>query len=86
MSKLKPPYVESKSPAFYGKNMIIPFKVNRANSIREFESISVLIKTVQTNIIKATITVEVSKCVWYDGENGVYKVNVNLGDFEPLVG
>ena len=86
MSKLKPPYVESKSPAFYGKNMIIPFKVNRANSIREFESISVLIKTVQTNIIKATITVEVSKYVWYDGENGVYKVNVNLGDFEPVVG
>ena len=56
MSKLYPPYIDSKLPAFYSVdnkvNIQIPFQMNRAVGIDEVLSMKVLIKTVSTNIEK----------------------------------
>lgn len=53
--KLSPPQIESKLPAFVKGNIQIPFNLNRAVGRNEVGSVKLLIKTVQTNIVKAII-------------------------------
>jgi hypothetical protein len=48
MVKLYPPYIEGTIPAFYGDSITVPFSMNRAISRDEFNSFSLLIKTIQT--------------------------------------
>ena len=59
--KLSPPQIESKLPAF-AKNsqgvteIVIPFSLNRAVGRDEVKDVQIIIKTVQTNIVKAILT------------------------------
>lgn len=49
-SKLYPPYVEGTLPAFIqGGMLVVPFQLNRAVNRTDFNSMAIIIKTVQTN-------------------------------------
>lgn len=78
--KLNPPYIENKLPAFYGSIIKVPFTLNRTVDNNQFNKMSILIKTVQTNLEK------------YNGETSLIdKVNgiaeFDLGNtFIPDVG
>ena len=50
-TKLFPPTIEGKLPAFAGRTLKIPFTQNRSVSMSEVAAMSVVIKTVQTNTI-----------------------------------
>lgn len=51
-NKLYPPYVEGTLPAFIKGNMlVVPFQLNRAVNRNEFNCMSIILKTVQTNTI-----------------------------------
>ena len=58
--RLSPPQIESKLPAFAKNtegvfNIAIPFVLNRAVGRDEVKEVEILIKTVQTNIVKAIL-------------------------------
>ncbi len=51
-TKLYPPYVEGTLPAFIAGNMlVVPFQLNRAVNRGDFNCMSIILKTVQTNTI-----------------------------------
>lgn len=56
MAKLYPPYIEGTIPAFTGTTIVVPFSLNRANSLSDIAGFSLRIKTVQNNIMLATLT------------------------------
>ena len=64
MAKLYPPYIEGTIPAFTGTTIVVPFSLNRANSISDIAGFSLRIKTVQNNIMLATLTQKDSQ--YYD--------------------
>ncbi len=91
MAKLNPPQISSKLPAFIGKRqvysdapyqMIIPFNLNKAVSRNQFNSMQILIKTVQSNTVKATCT---TNMIYYDSNTRNYMAYFNL-PFTPMVG
>ena len=51
MAKLYPPYIEGTIPAFTGTTIVVPFSLNRANSISDIAGFSLRIKTVQNNSV-----------------------------------
>jgi hypothetical protein len=60
MSKFYPPIIEGKLPAFTVNNgsgsIVVPFQMNRAVGKNDFgNTMTLLIKTVSTNITKATL-------------------------------
>lgn len=55
MGQLYPPILEGKLPAFKGTSITVPFQMNRAVHIDEVQSMSLMIKTVSTNLLKATL-------------------------------
>lgn len=55
MAKLYPPSIEGKLPAFAGDTLKIPVTMNRAVSINQVSGMRAMIKTVQTNQLKATL-------------------------------
>jgi hypothetical protein len=55
MAKLYPPYIEGTIPAFTGATIVVPFSLNRANSLSDIAGFSLRIKTVQNNIMLATL-------------------------------
>lgn len=84
MAKLNPPQISSKLPAFIGLRqnesntpyqMIIPFNLNRAVSRNEFNSMELLIKTVQSNAIRTSCT---TNMIYYDNNTRNYKAYFNL--------
>ena len=55
--KLNPPHLHSKLPAFIkeeGKDisLVVPFTLNRSVSTKQFKTLSIIIKSVQNNIVK----------------------------------
>ena len=56
MAKLYPPYIEGKIPAQSGMALKVPFRLNRAVSIKEIKKIVARIKTVSTGQWLGTIT------------------------------
>ena len=49
MGKLNPPVIEGTIPAFYGKDIIVPFKMNRSVGDKEFSGLRLKIKTIYNN-------------------------------------
>lgn len=81
---LNPPYVENKSPAFYGNAIVIPFQLNRAVGINDFQAIAAIVKTVSTGAILINET-RITNYV-YDNKIGCYKVTIpatslNVGQY-----
>lgn len=84
-SKLYPPKIENKLPAFYGKILTIPFELNKSVSLADFDSIAILVKTVQNNVIKME---DNSFDYWYNYDLNCYMVSFDLSktDFLPIIG
>lgn len=89
ITKLNPPQLASKLPAFaYSKNgsvLTIPFNLNRAVSKTQFNSVAVIIKSVQTNVEKYTGT---TTSITYNHKNHNYEATVHLpvSDLFPQAG
>ena len=86
IAKLNPPQISSKLPAFAEGKLRIPFNLNRAVGRNQFETMSVIIRTVSTNVQKAILF---SKNITpKHGAPGEYVVEFtyNDGEFQPQVG
>lgn len=88
MAKLYPPYIEGKLPAFIynGDSPIlqIPFQLNAAVGRNEFDSMAIIIKTVQTNITK--VNGATTSSIGYDYNKRQLVANFQLDNFIPKVG
>lgn len=98
-SKLNPPILASKLPAFYGNQLIVPFALNRAVGFNQFNAIKAIVKTVSTNTKQAELIAgydrETGKDygrIWYDTASRSYRVlfelqsNEGLNYFKPVIG
>lgn len=89
-NKLNPPSIKSRLPAFMWDsgvvNIQIPYTLNRAVGINQFDSMSLIIRTVQTNVQKAILSTSVYKS--FDEKNRVYKAMFKLDttEFQPQKG
>lgn len=87
-SKLNPPSIKSRLPAFpEGRGTIeVPYILNRAVGINQFDSMSLIVRTVQTNVQKAIISTDNFKT--FDEKNRIYKASFSLSDidFKPQKG
>jgi hypothetical protein len=79
MSKLYPPSIEGKLPAFAGDTLKVPLMMNKAVSMMEVKNMKALIKTVQTGTLKATLDGSLS----FDKITGRYWAVFDLGSFKP---
>lgn len=88
MARLYPPYIEGKLPAFIynGQKVTIkvPFQLNAAVGRNEFDSMAIIIKTVQTNVIK--VNGATTKSIGYDYNSKQLVANFNLDNFIPQIG
>lgn len=80
ISRLNPPQINGKLPAFYGNELIIPFTLNRVVGFNQFDSMVAIIKTVSTNTQKAFLLTGVDKNgewgrIWYDSSTRNYRVS-----------
>lgn len=83
MAKLYPPSIEGKLPAFAGDTLKVPLTMNRAVNMSEVSGMRVMIKTVQTATLKATLDGSLS----YESTTGKYYAVFELGDkFTPNLG
>lgn len=82
MSKLYPPSIEGKLPAFAGQTLKVPLTMNRAVNMIEVKGMKVMIKTVQTGTLKATLDGSLS----YNASTGQYSAVFELGGFNPNLG
>lgn len=77
-TKLFPPGIEGKLPAFAGSLMKIPFVLNRAVGYVNVSGITAIIKTVQNNMIIGTTF---SGYTTYDESTGNYYAFIDLGNY-----
>lgn len=86
ISKLNPPQISGKLPAFCGNELIIPFNLNHAVGFNQFDSMVAIVKTVSTNTQVAflmsgkwnnpsTNEEEPMGRVWYDSKVRGYRVS-----------
>ena len=76
--KLNPPQINSKLPAFAENNLIVPFNLNKAVSPVDFDQVAIIVKSVQTNLIKLQWS---SSQYYYDSASRTYKVEFNIDDY-----
>lgn len=76
-TKLFPPTIEGKLPAFAGRTLKIPFTQNRSVSMGDVSAMSVVIKTVQTNTI---ITDNLQGSYSYNDATGTYYASFQIDD------
>lgn len=92
MAKLNPPKIKSKLPAFYideeHTSVRIPFNLDRAVGINEFSSMSVIFRSVQSNVQKGSYVVKKAyNQISYDYKTHGYNLFCDLdSDFVPDVG
>lgn len=81
-NKLYPPYVEGTLPAFVqGGMMVVPFQLNRAVNRDDFNSMSIILKTVQTNTILCDGNPRYAATnIEYDNTSGHWKAIFPVGD------
>ena len=82
MAKLYPPSIEGKLPAFAGETLKVPLIMNRAVGLIEVSGMRAMVKTVQTNLVKANL----DGSLGYDATTGKYYAVFELGDFKPNLG
>lgn len=85
-TKLYPPYIEGKLPAVYSPTgFTIPFQLNRVTSRDDFNKMRVIIKTVQTNTVKAELEVD-DTYIYYDSAKKSYYVTFNATSAQLVQG
>lgn len=72
--KLPPPIIEGTLPAFYGTELTVPFVMNKAVSINEFDSFEVKIKSALNNALIKTETV----ILYQDLNKVIFNISVDL--------
>ena len=82
-TKLFPPAIENKLPAFAGRTLRVPFTHNRAVSMLQVGAMSAIIKTVQTNTV---IAENIKGTYSYDDATGQYIASFQLGDLYSTTG
>lgn len=85
-SKLYPPYVEGTLPAFVqGGMMVVPFQLNRAVNRTDFNSMAVILKTVQTNSILCDGDAKYAATnIEYDNNSGHWKAIFPIGSLVKI--
>jgi hypothetical protein len=53
--RLSPPIINSKIAAFTGTKLIVPFSLSKSVAPVDFHKVSLILKTVQTNIEKVNM-------------------------------
>lgn len=81
-SKLYPPYVEGTLPAFVqGGMLVVPFQLNRAVARTDFNSMAIILKTVQTNTILCDGDPQYAATnIEYDNTTGHWKAIFPIGN------
>ena len=81
-NKLYPPYVEGTLPAMIqGDMLVVPFQLNRAVARADFNCMSIILKTVQTNTILCDGDPKyASTNIEYDNTTGTWKALFPIGD------
>lgn len=84
MAKLYPPSIEGKLPAFAGDTLKIPITMNRGVNINQVSGMRVMVKTVQTSQLKATMRGSLS----YETSTGKYYALFSCSEngFTPNLG
>ena len=72
--KLPPPIIEGTLPAFYGTELTVPFIMNKAVSINEFDSFEVKIKSALNNALIKTETV----ILYQDLNKVIFNISADL--------
>ena len=72
--KLPPPIIEGTLPAFYGTELTVPFVMNKAVSINEFDSFEVKIKSALNNALIKTETV----ILYQDLNKVIFNISADL--------
>lgn len=72
--KLLPPIIEGTLPAFYGTELTVPFVMNKAVSINEFDSFEVKIKSALNNALTKTETV----ILYQDLNKVIFNISADL--------
>ena len=82
--RLSPPIINSKIAAFTGTKLIVPFSLSKSVAPVDFHEVSLILKTVQTNIEKVNMKTATYQ---YNYETKQYEAHFNLqGIFTPIVG
>ena len=82
--RLSPPIINSKIAAFTGTKLIVPFSLSKSVAPVDFHKVSLILKTVQTNIEKVNMETTTYQ---YNYETKQYEAHFNLqGIFTPIVG
>ena len=81
-SKLYPPYVEGTLPAFVqGGMLVVPFQLNRAVARTDFNSMAIILKTVQTNTVLCDGDPQYAATnIEYDNTTGHWKAIFPIGN------
>lgn len=72
--KLPPPIIEGTLPAFYGTELTVPFVMNKAVSINEFDSFEVKIKSALNNALIKTETI----ILYQDLNKVIFNISADL--------
>ena len=81
-TRLSPPVINSKLPAFAGSSINVPFTISKAVSNVDFSKVSVKIKTVQTNLEKVVYE---TNSYYYDGAQRIYVLSFDLDNYNSKV-
>lgn len=76
--KLNPPQLAPKLPACAGNTIQIPFALNKSVSPKDFNKIAILIKTVQSNVIKLQ---HITTNYFLNKEEQLYVVSLDLNEY-----
>ena len=77
-TKLSPPILETKLPAFAGMNLTVPFGLNKAVAFADIKEIAILVKSVQNNVVKMEYR---SQNFYYDTNARCYKVMFDINAY-----
>ena len=72
--KLPPPIIEGTLPAFYGTKLTVPFIMNKAVSVNEFDSFEVKIKSALNNALIKTETI----ILYQDLNKVIFSISADL--------
>lgn len=86
-NKLSPPIINSKLPAFTGTKITVPFSLSRAVSPIDFDTVVLIIRSVQTNTDKLNGAIE---DIYYQynhvSKNYEAHFDVSATEFKPVIG
>lgn len=81
-TKLSPPVIASKLPAFAEDSLKVPFTISKAVSAADFNQVKIKVKSVQTNVTKMIYT---TSTYYYDSSTRTYMLLCDLANYNNSV-